>query len=210
MAQEPAADDEIVVADIRDVEALEGACDGAAAVVHLAGEPAEAEFRTRLLPSNLDGTWAALEAATRTAVGRFVFASTIQTMLGHPAERLVSPDDEPRPISVYACTKLFGEALARYHADRSGLGVTCLRLGAIRQRDSADLRPEHQLAGVWIGADDLARLIGASIHSAVPFATVLAVSPPATTRFDTRNPFAWTPEELPQPDDVEGVGSPPS
>jgi hypothetical protein len=31
----------------------------------------------------------------------------------------------------------------------------------------------------------------------VPFATVVAVSPPATARFDTSNPFGWVPEEHP-------------
>jgi hypothetical protein len=31
----------------------------------------------------------------------------------------------------------------------------------------------------------------------VPFAIVTAVSPPATERFDTANPFGWTPTERP-------------
>jgi len=52
-------------------------------------------------------------------------------------------------------------------------------------------------ASVWCGAGDLARLLVAAVLSDVPFALVHAVSPPATERFDTSNPFGWTPSERP-------------
>jgi hypothetical protein len=40
-------------------------------------------------------------------------------------------------------------------------------------------------------------LLVAAVLSDVPFALVHAVSPPATERFDTSNPFGWTPCERP-------------
>jgi hypothetical protein len=40
-------------------------------------------------------------------------------------------------------------------------------------------------------------LVIAAVRSDVRFATVIAVSPPATSRFDTVNPFGWTPVETP-------------
>ena len=50
---------------------------------------------------------------------------------------------------------------------------------------------DEQTQSLWCGADDLARLIIAAIDSTVPFAIVNAVSPPASNRSDTANPFGW-------------------
>ena len=197
VSQRPEADDEIFEADVREVDAVIEACAGVSAVVHLAAQPAEADFRSVLLPRNLDGTWAVFEAAVQAAVPRFVFASTVQTVDGNPTGTRVSPEMMPRPVSVYGCTKLFGEALGRFHADTSGLGVACLRLGAVVSPDDPRLANEDRFRHLWCGANDLARLISAAVGSEVPYATVIAVSPPATLRFDTANPFGWVPSEEP-------------
>lgn len=191
-------DDEVIRGDVRDVDLVEGACRGVAAVVHLAAQPAEADFRNRLLPRNIDASWAVFEAAARAKVPRFVFASTLQTIGGYPEKVRVPTNAAPRPETVYGCTKLFGEALGRLHVDRSGLGVACLRIGAVRLAEDPSLA-EEQTQRLWCGANDLARLIIAAIGSSVPFAIVTAVSPPATKRFDTVNPFGWTPTERPNP-----------
>jgi uronate dehydrogenase len=194
--EEPAGDvvDEFVTGDVREIETVAESLGGADAVLHLAAQPAEADFRERLLPRNIDGTWAVYEAAVRTGVPRFVFASTLQTIQGYGPAEAVPPNASPRPTSVYGATKLFGEALGRYHADRSGIGVACLRLGAVRAADAADA-PAN--SSIWLGARDLARLVAAAVDSDLPFAIVTAVSPPATERFDTANPFGWTPTERP-------------
>jgi nucleoside-diphosphate-sugar epimerase len=195
--QQPEADDEIVEADVRDVDAVAKACVGVRAIVHLAAQPAEADFRSVLLPRNVDGTWAVYEAALRAQVPRVVFASTIQTVDGYPVDAVVSPTDPPRPVSVYACTKLFGEALGRLHADASGLGVACLRIGGVTDPADERLVGDERFRSLWCAPADLARLIVAAVRSDVPFATVIAVSPPATARFDTSNPFGWTPRVEP-------------
>jgi uronate dehydrogenase len=195
--QAPGGDDEVVQADARDVEAVQQAADGATAIVHLAAHPDEADFRRVLLPHNLDAAWAVFEAARRSAVPRLVFASSVQVVGGYPQHVRVPPDAEPRPVSTYACTKAFGEALARYHADASGIGVACLRIGAVMSPDDPRLVPPSDESRFWCSPGDLARLIAAAIESDVPFATVNAVSPPATARFDTANPFGWQPLETP-------------
>ena len=197
VSQERHDDDDLVQADARDVDAVVSACTGVKAVIHFAAQPAEADFRTMLLPRNLDATWAVYEAAVLAGVPRFVFASTTQTVEGFPAGATVAPDEPPRPVSVYGCTKLFGEALGRLHADKSGLGVACLRLGAVRTADDRDLVTNPSMRDLWLGTRDLAALVIAAVRSEVPFATVIAVSPPATSRFDTANPFGWTPSEHP-------------
>jgi nucleoside-diphosphate-sugar epimerase len=198
-------DDDVLTGDIRDVDLVERAAGGVAAVVHLAAQPAEADFRDTLLPRNVDATWAAYQAAVRATVARFVFASTIQTVSGHPSEEQAPAEAAPRPVSVYACTKLFGEALGRFHSDTSGLGVACLRIGAVRVAGDPSLADEATQS-LWCGAGDLARLVVAAVGSTVPFAVVNAVSPPATARFDTANPFGWEPVERPSRGDIQPVG----
>jgi uronate dehydrogenase len=168
------------------------ACAGVTAVVHLAAQPSEADFRSNLLPKNIDGTWTVFHAASQAAVPRVVFASTIQTIDGYPQDVRVDPEMPPRPSSVYGATKLFGEALGRYYATRD-MTVASLRLGGVTQPDNPRLHDDDRFRSLWCAVDDLARLLAAAIRSDVTYATVIAVSPPATARFDTVNPFGWTP-----------------
>jgi UDP-glucose 4-epimerase len=195
--QRAEADDETVQGDVRDLELTAEACRDVAAVVHLAAQPADAEFRGSLLPRNLDGAWAIFEAAVSAHVPRLVFASSLQVLQGYPPDYIVPADAAPRPISTYACTKVFGEALARFHSDTSGLGAACLRIGAVRSSTAADVMTDDALHGIWCSSNDLASLVVAAIRSETAFSIVTAVSPPATRRFDVTNPFGWTPVELP-------------
>jgi uronate dehydrogenase len=195
--QHPVGDDEIVQADVCDVGLVTEACQGAAAVVHLAAKAFEDDFLSVLLPRNVVGAWSVFQAAARAGVARVVFASTGQAVGANPAGTQVTPQLPPRPISVYACTKLFGEALGRYHCDHHGMRVACLRLGWVVPADSPLFQTEPTLPQVWCGAGDLARLVLAALRSEADFATVLAVSPPATERFDVSNPYGWEPTEFP-------------
>ena len=190
-------DDEVVRADAADVGHMTECFAGAAAVLHLAAKAFEDDFLSVLLPRNLVATWSVFEAARRAGVGTVVFASTGQTMGGNPPGAELSPTAPPRPISVYAATKLFGEALGRYYADRHGMRVACLRLGWVVPADSALFGTEPELPGQWCGPGDLARLVLAALGGDAPFALVVAVSHPAAARADTANPFGWSPEEWP-------------
>jgi nucleoside-diphosphate-sugar epimerase len=204
VGQRPVGDDEVVQADICDVGLVTEACQDVAGVVHLAAKAFEDDFLSVLLPRNVIGTWSVFEAAVGAGVTCVVFASTGQTVGANPPGAWVTPQLPPRPISVYACTKLFGEALGRYHCDHQRIRVACLRLGWVVPADSPLFQTEASLPQVWCGAADLARLVLAALQSEVDFATVLAVSPPATGRFDVSNPYGWEPREFPC-----GPGQPP-
>jgi uronate dehydrogenase len=104
--ESPAGDvvDEFMRLDVREIEAVAESFSGAGAVLHLAAQPAEADFRERLLPWNIDATWAVYEAAVRAAVPRFVFASTLQTIQGYEPGETVPANASPRPTSVYGAT----------------------------------------------------------------------------------------------------------
>jgi uronate dehydrogenase len=170
-------DDEVVRGDVGDVAALRSACDGVLAVLHLAAVSDEADFMTRLLPANVVGVYNAFEAARLAGVKKVVFASTGQTVLYYPKGDWVTPDMPARPWTVYACTKLFGEALARLYADRHGMSMIVLRICYFRSYNDPLLRvPGHDVQREWVSPADLAQLIVKAIESEVRFGVYFGVS----------------------------------
>lgn len=170
-------DDEIIVGDVQDFAVLRRACDGATAVVHMAAISDEADFHTQLLPVNLAGTYNAFEAARLAGVRKFIFPSTGQTVLNYPKSAPVNVDMLPRPSTVYACTKLFGEALARYYSDIHGMSCIVLRLCYFRGYEDPLLRiPGHDVQREWCSPGDLTQLIMKSIHGDVKFGIFFGLS----------------------------------
>ena len=100
--------DATIVGDIRQVEAVNSACDGVAIVYHLA-----AEHRDDVSPSslywdvNVEGAKNLVSAAKRARVSRIVFTSTVAVYgLHNPTAR---EDAEPNPFNEYGRTKLEAE-----------------------------------------------------------------------------------------------------
>ena len=127
--------EECIQGDIGDLDALTAAAAGCLALVHLAATADEAPFVESLVPNNVVGLYNAFEAARQAGVRRFVFASTVQVLLGYPHDQFVDDAAPVRPLTRYACTKVLGEALGRFYHDRFGLEVVCLRLGAVPHPD---------------------------------------------------------------------------
>jgi len=169
-------DDEIVQGDIRDFDALVGACRGVAAMLHLAAVPDEDDFYSKLLPMNLAGGYNAFEAARQAGVRKLLFASTGQTVLNYPKGEWVTPEMPVRPHTVYACTKVFGEALGRHYSDRHGMSVVCIRICWFQGYDSVPLRSSTEGGREWCSPRDLTQLITKSIRSDVKFAIFFGVS----------------------------------
>lgn len=183
----PEGDDEVVQADIRDFEAMRKACEGTTAMVHLAAVSGEDNFYTRLLPMNLLGVYNAYEAARQAGVRKVIFASSCHTILGYPPDVCVTPDMPVRPITVYGCTKVFGEALARYYANKYGMSMICIRIGWFQPYDSRLLRTDPVMLVMWCSPNDLAQLIVKSIRSDVPFAIFYGVSNNPKRNWDISN-----------------------
>jgi uronate dehydrogenase len=155
------AEDGIAELDVTDAVAVEQACRGADAVLHLGGIASEGPFED-VLAVNVRGTERVLRAAHRTGVPRVILASS-----NHAAglyERSDAgpgglPDDvPPRPDSYYGWSKAAMESLGRLHHDRHGLHVVGLRIGTCAER------PAHprELA-TWLSPGDAARLVEAAL-----------------------------------------------
>lgn len=158
---------EAVQGDIGDLDALTQACQGADVLVHLAAHANEADFLTVLLPHNIIGGYNAFEAARRAGVRRVVFASTGQVggffpPTPDPAER-ATVQMRPTPRTIYACTKMWGEALGLHYALKYGLSVFALRIGWCD--DVERVRRGGPAQNAWVSGRDLAEAIAACIEA---------------------------------------------
>lgn len=180
-------DDEFVLADIRDFAALQRACEGMDAMLHLAAVSDEADFHSQLLPMNIVGLHNAFEAARLAGIRKVLFASTGQTVLHYPPGQPVGPEMPVRPWTVYACTKVFGEALARYYSDHFGLSMVCIRICWFQGYDSPLLKSQPEMHPKWCSPRDLTQLIVKCIASDIRFGLFFGVSHNAGRYWDISN-----------------------
>jgi nucleoside-diphosphate-sugar epimerase len=131
----PNGDDAYVRADITDIEALRRAFAGQDAVVHLAAIPnprtasPEVTFRT-----NVEGTFAVLQAAEEAGVRRVVVASSDSVVGFHynppdwKPQYLPIDEDHPLcPTEFYSLSKQVTETICRSYAERGRLEVVVIR-----------------------------------------------------------------------------------
>jgi uronate dehydrogenase len=130
-------------------------------LIHLAGIPRETGGTPEeILRANVLGCHAVFEAARINGVRRVIFASSNHVIGFHPADRPVGTTEPPRPSGLYGASKVFGEALGRLHADKHGIEVACLRIGAFRARPG-----NARELGAWISPGDMARLMRCCVEA---------------------------------------------
>jgi uronate dehydrogenase len=170
--------EEQVVADVTDLAAMTDAARGATALVHLAGIPTESDWPA-MLHANIDGTYAALEAARRAGIDRVVLASSNHATGYTPrpsSGRLPEAGAPPRPDTYYGVSKVTMEGLGSLYHDRYGLDVVCLRIGSAFPEPTTT----RQLS-TWLSPGDTVSLVDAALRAPSPgFAVVWGVS--ANTR----------------------------
>src|SRR5258705_8442529 len=81
-----------------------------------------------------------------------------------------------RPWTVYACTKMFGEALARYFSDKHGMDMIVIRLCYFQPYDSPLLREPGDIQREWCSPRDLTQLLVKSLRAPLSFAIFFGVS----------------------------------
>jgi uronate dehydrogenase len=171
---EPRPGEEHLIADVTDLAAMVEATAGASAVVHLAGVATESTWPA-IRHANIDGTYAALEAARRAGAPRVVLASSNHATgyTPRPDGGLLTEADAPhRPDTYYGVSKATMEALGSLYHDRYGLDVVCLRIGSAFPEPTT-LR---QLA-TWLSPTDTVGLVDAALRAPSPgFSVVWGVS----------------------------------
>lgn len=157
--------------DVRDAAALRRAAAGAAAVVHLAGLPDDANAPPdEVMAVSLLGTWNVLLAARAAGVERVVCFSSGKAlgMLERPPAYLPVDDDHPGlPSRPYGLAKWLAEEMCEACTRETGIATICLRPVAVltpddpAPRDPPPGRPWH--LGVWVDVRDVADATAAAL-----------------------------------------------
>jgi uronate dehydrogenase len=172
----PGPGEEAVPASVTDLGALTAACQGADAVIHLAGIPGEAPW-DEILAVNIDGTRTVFEAARRAGTRRVIYASSNHAVGFTPRSAFPAPDYAfPAPDTYYGVSKVAGEAIAALYHHRHGLDAICIRILTCATRP-----PTVRSLSTWLSPDDAGRLFEACLSVPGPgFRVIFGVS--ANTR----------------------------
>ncbi len=133
--------DELVISDISNFEAMVEACDGVDAIAHLAifnrwRGMTNAQLAQLTFDVDMKGTYNIYEAARINKVKTVVFASTNHVTGMNERDGICSRPEEPvRPDSIYGAGKAFGEALGRFYVDQYSMRVFCLRIANFNGKD---------------------------------------------------------------------------
>jgi nucleoside-diphosphate-sugar epimerase len=160
-------------ADIADLTAIQEAFRGVDVTVHLAAKAHRDATWEEVLTHNIIGTYNVFEASRRAGVRRVIYASSGATIgnyeLDFPYSALaagryhevsawpkLTHETPVRPVGLYGCSKVWGEALGRHYSDTYGLSVICLRIGAVNKED----RPiSPRQFSVWCSQRDIAQMV---------------------------------------------------
>jgi uronate dehydrogenase len=150
--------EEAIQASVADLDVMTAACQGADAVIHLAGIPGEAPW-PRILEVNINGSYTVFEAARRAGTPRLIFASSNHAVGFTPRSAFPVPDYAfPAPDTYYGVSKASTEALAAMYHYRYGMDAICVRiLSCFPEPRNA------RMLSTWLSPDDAGRLFEACL-----------------------------------------------
>lgn len=237
------SDTTYIDADITDGEAVAKAMVDHDAVVHLAGTPDVNADWDAVISNNIIGIYNCLHAACEAAIDTFVFASSNHVVGMYETEHApalydpeydlsVNHNTTVRPDSLYATSKVFGEALGRYFIERRDYPKQfyALRIASLRsptydhpygdaergvdegewERDSdAYNRAVRRMRATWLSRQDMAQLTACCLEDdSVDFDVFYGVSDNKCRWFDidhARSVLDYRPQ-----DSADDYDAPPS
>ena len=172
-------------------------------VLHLAtGAP---DGKQGIYATEMDATNRILASAISHGTRRVVLASSNHAA-GWPEREFmagttdghVQPSDLPRPDGLYGAAKAYMEALGRFASDASGLPVSLLRIGTMRnnmtlqQLIDSDEMPHlgfgafraQRLQRTWLTGDDLVKILLEEFAAKEPYRLRYATSTPDQEQWD--------------------------
>lgn len=187
--------------DLTDREQVISGFAGAGAIVHCAiaryptndpcqrSEAEVADYHERMLNVNIRGTYHVFEAARVHTIPRVVYISSLTVAMGDATEKGMRPSRPPKPVDLYACTKLFGENLAEVYHHKYGIDTIILRLGQpypMGLHSEKQWESDWQSSSLFVTFPDVARAIDAALSARhVRFGKYNIVSKNETPRVDS-------------------------
>ena len=153
--------EEFVLAELADANAVMAMMQGVDAVVHLGGVSTEATFEP-ILQANILGMYNLYEAARKQGVQRIIFASSNHVTGYYKQSETINAAHPPRPDGLYGVSKAFGEDLSRMYFDRYGIETACVRIGS-----SFPEPKDRRMLASWLSYEDLHRLVTACLTTPV-------------------------------------------
>lgn len=205
-----------IVAPLSDVGALREAARGADSVIHLAATPDDAQFPrgtapndgdnflSDLVPGNIVGPYSVMEAVRTLKIPRVILASTGQVIGGHllSGNVPVTPESTYQPRYLYACTKVFLEALGQVYAREHGIEVLAVRLGwCPRPGQEEEFAQSSFGKDVYLSGGDAGRFFAAAVEAPKlpPYAVAYAASRYVTTHMydmaSAKELLGWEPRD---------------
>jgi UDP-glucose 4-epimerase len=179
----PGSDLDWMAGDIRDLGAMEQACAGMEAVIHLAAIPGPGPRDRRdnwleIVQRNILGTYHVLEAAVRQGVRRVMFASSLCAEGWLPGEHfhkpLYFPLDEEHPLQTeepYGMSKQIGEIYGWGFHKRCGLQFISLRPMNVQDARVNGAGVLHSAQPTWQRVDrgDVAQAFRLALEADLPW-----------------------------------------
>lgn len=156
---------EVVACDLSELDKLKEFCQGIDTVVHMAGDPDPGATWHDLLDANIVGVYNIFVAAKSAGCRRVIHASSIHAVSGYPPDVQVKTSEPVNPGDLYGVSKCFGEALGRYMAEKEGLSVITLRIGAFQPLEAAQKPEAVNMLDAFVSHRDLNQLINRSIDA---------------------------------------------
>ncbi len=150
---------ELVTGDITRLDDMKKHCQGIDTVLHLAGNPSPEATWESVRDVNIEGTYNTFVAAKAAGCRRVIYASSIHAVSGYPADYQVHTSEPVNPGDLYGVSKCFGEALARYMAEKEGLSAIALRIGAFQPLEKMQEPSSVGMLDAWVSRRDLNQLI---------------------------------------------------
>jgi len=179
-------EEDVVVADVTDDDAIAEAMAGVGAVIHLAGDPRPEAPWNSVLENNIDGTQTVYRAAVDAGVEKVVFASSNHAVSAYEtdsrtpemyrtdADYRLDGSELPRPGNLYGVSKAAGETLGRYFHDAEGLSVVCVRIGNLTEGHPP--RNYERGQAMWLSYRDCAHLFDRCLQADYEYEIVYGIS----------------------------------
>lgn len=151
------ANEEALIFDLADEDAVHAACQGVDAIVHFGGVPLERGW-DQILNANIRGSYHVYEGARKAGVKRVVYASSVHAIGYHRLEDQIDANAPHRPDGLYGLSKCFVEDLGRLYWDKFGIETAALRIFS-----SFPEPADRRMLWSWLSFEDCIRLVTAAL-----------------------------------------------
>ncbi len=130
-------------------------------IIHLAWDTLEDYPNENIVQKNKAMAENVYHAAAEKNISRVIVASSVHVNddSKSPAGTYISPESECWPDTPYGATKIYIEHLGRYYSRKHGLGVICIRLGGVNERNEIRFNEDPLYDKVLLYKEDFVQLI---------------------------------------------------